>query len=92
MVLSDHLNVEYLLTLRLWQEDVGGGRKEWRCRVRSESSGEVRYFSDWQGLVGYLQELLPISSPEAQRNPETGNAFTEGRSGAEGMSGVPTVE
>jgi hypothetical protein len=44
--------------VRLWCEDLGQGRKEWRGRVQNVSSGEVRCFRDWQTLVACIQDML----------------------------------
>jgi hypothetical protein len=57
-----------LFSVRLWSEDLGDGRREWRDQVCHASSGETRYFRDWPVLVAFLQEILPhsamISSPK----------------------------
>jgi hypothetical protein len=47
-----------LFTLRVWREDLGGGRSEWRGKVQHTQSGEARYFRDWSGLVACLQEII----------------------------------
>jgi hypothetical protein len=48
-----------LFTLRVWREDLGEGRVEWRGKVQHVMSGETRYFRDWQTLVAFIQETLP---------------------------------
>jgi len=45
-----------LFTVRLWREDQGEGRVEWRGKVRHVLSGQTRYFRDWQVLLAFLQE------------------------------------
>ena len=48
-----------LFTLRLWPEALGGGVNEWRGQVRHVTSGETRYFRDWEVLVDFMQASLP---------------------------------
>ncbi len=52
--------------VRLWCEDMGQGRREWRSMAQDVSSGEVRFFRDWQKLVAWIQERLPGGREEAQ--------------------------
>ena len=47
-----------LFLLRVWCEDLGQGRCEWRGRVQHIGSGEVRYFRDWPPLIACLQEMV----------------------------------
>jgi hypothetical protein len=47
-----------LFMLRLWLEDLGGGRTDWRGKVQHVSSGEARYFRDWTTLEAFLENLL----------------------------------
>ncbi len=65
MVADNRFDAEYLLTLWLWQEEISGGKLEWRGRIRSEASGEVRFFCNWGGLIAYLREMLPVLSTTA---------------------------
>ncbi len=59
LVQSDHEPVHaQLFTLRMWREDLGEGRSEWRGKVQHVTSGEARYFRDWPGLIDCLQEIL----------------------------------
>lgn len=44
--------------LRVWLEDLGDGKTEWRGQVKHVMSGEVRYFRDWSNLIALLQEML----------------------------------
>ncbi len=53
----------HLFTLRVWEEELGGGRSELRGKVQDIASGEAGYFRDWPGLVALMQRL--IRSPEA---------------------------
>ncbi len=47
-----------LFTVRLWREDLGDGRSEWRGQVQHALSRETRYFRDWQTLAAFLAEQL----------------------------------
>jgi hypothetical protein len=47
-----------LFTVRVWLEDLGDGRSEWRGKVQHVLSGEVRYFRDWATLIAALQEMF----------------------------------
>ncbi len=47
-----------LFSVRVWREDLGNGRFEWRGKVQHVTSGEVRYFRDWPALIACLQEML----------------------------------
>jgi len=44
--------------VRVWQEDLGEGKTEWRGKVQDVASGKARYFRDWQTLITYLQTML----------------------------------
>ncbi len=45
-----------LFTVRVWREDLGGGRVEWRGKVQCVATGEARYFNAWQSLAEFLIE------------------------------------
>jgi len=45
-----------LFNVRVWREDMGAGRIEWRGKVEHVLSGETRYFRDWHVLLDFLQE------------------------------------
>lgn len=45
----------YLFTVRVWPEEVGEGRVEWRGKVQYVSSGETLTFRDWDSLVAFLR-------------------------------------
>ena len=47
-----------LFMLRLWHEDLGEDRNEWRGKVQHVATGEARYFRDWSALIACLQEML----------------------------------
>lgn len=50
--------LSHLFTLRVWEEDLGGGRAEWRGRVQEVTSGETLFFRDWPGLIATLRRLI----------------------------------
>ncbi len=56
----------HLFTVRVWQEELGNGQKEWRGKVQEVHSGEVRYFREWPALVAALLKMLsePDSDPK----------------------------
>ena len=47
-----------LFMLRMWREELGEGRIEWRGKVQHVTSGEAHYFRDWSGLLACLQQIL----------------------------------
>jgi hypothetical protein len=48
-----------LFTVRLWVENLGDGRTEWRGQVQHVISGETRYFREWPTLIAWLVAMLP---------------------------------
>lgn len=48
----------HLLLLRVWPETVGNEQVEWRGRIQSLHSGEVRYFRDSQTLHQALLRMI----------------------------------
>ncbi len=59
-----------LFTVRLWQEELGGGRSEWRGRAQDIVTGTAAYFRDWPGLIAALSRLLEAAdaSPDDPGN------------------------
>ena len=55
----------HLFTVRLWLEDLGDGRAEWRGQVQHVLSGETHYFREWEALLALLRAMLPT----AEANP-----------------------
>jgi hypothetical protein len=56
----------HLFTVRVWEEETGGGQTEWRGKVQLLTSGEVRYFRGWAALVPLLLTMLTESQSDAQ--------------------------
>ena len=52
--------------MRVWQEELGNGQKEWRGKVQEVHSGEVRYFREWPTLVAALLKMLSEPDSEAK--------------------------
>lgn len=48
----------HLFTVRVWKEEVGIDRTEWRGKVQLLTSGDVRYFRAWADLVPLLLTML----------------------------------
>lgn len=48
----------HVFTLRMWPEELGDGRVDWRGKIQHVNSGEVRYFRDWPALEAFLDGLL----------------------------------
>ena len=46
----------HLFTVRVWGEELGAGRVEWRGKVQYALSGEARYFREWAALIAFAQE------------------------------------
>lgn len=52
-----------LFMLRVWPEELGEGRVEWRGKIRQVLSGETVYFHDWAVLMEFLKDTLELSMP-----------------------------
>ena len=57
----------HLFTVRVWEEEIGTHRTEWRGKVQLFTNGEVRYFRQWTRLLPLLLAMLSELDPE----PET---------------------
>ncbi len=55
---KDPTGRSHVFTLRLWLEDLGGSRREWRGRIQNIQAGQAIYFRDWQSMLRFLQENL----------------------------------
>ena len=58
MHINESSHATQLFVLRIWLEEIGNGRSEWRVQLQQVGSGEVRYFRDWQMLIACLVEML----------------------------------
>ncbi len=79
MGIKKHFDQGYLFTVRVWLEDLGDNRTEWRGRIRSEASGEEHYFCNWPGLLEHLLGMLPDLSAGLPRNAEEGGDVSHGK-------------
>ena len=73
-----------LMTVRLWEEDLGGGQAEWRGKVQDVGSGEAAFFRDWSGLVNVVRRLLekPLLRHDDPFGPDSSDT-TEAELGAQ---------
>lgn len=44
----------HFFTIRIWRDELGNGQIEWRGKVLHVTSGDARYFRDWQMLLAFL--------------------------------------
>ena len=56
-----------LFTLRVWLEETGEGRTEWRGKLQRVVDGETLYFREWDALRHFLHEAL--ASPGEGEHP-----------------------
>lgn len=49
-----HGSPSQLFTIRLWAEDLGEGRREYRGQAKHVVSGVIRNFRDWADLEAFL--------------------------------------
>lgn len=47
-----------LFTLRVWVEDVGDDRAEFRGQIKHIPTGEVAYFREWAGMQVFVKKWL----------------------------------
>jgi hypothetical protein len=55
-----HRHRTHLFVMRIWHDELSGGRCEWRGRVEHTISGKGQYFRDWDTLTAFLLEALPV--------------------------------
>jgi hypothetical protein len=55
----------HLFTLRVWLEELGDGRAEWRGQLQHVLSGETRYFREWPTLLALLLAMLPPAAADS---------------------------
>jgi hypothetical protein len=55
----------HLFTVRVWQEELGGGQVEWRGRAQDIGTGAAAYFRDWPGLIRVLTRLVESTETPA---------------------------
>ena len=57
-----------LFIVRIWTEDLGGGRSEWRAFIRHVPGGESRYVRTWDDLQSFIGRF---TEPPEPNNPIT---------------------
>ncbi|MCP4422270.1 MAG: hypothetical protein GY805_37150 [Chloroflexi bacterium] len=50
-----------MFTLRVWVEDVGNGRVEYRGTIKHLLSGETHHFRDWLTLPRHLEAAFALN-------------------------------
>lgn len=63
-----HPPSSHLFTLRIWPEELGDGKIEWRGKAQHVLTGEAIYFRDWPTLVAFVTKRF-----EEGRGEERGN-------------------
>lgn len=48
----------HLFVVRVWLENIGDAKAEWRGDVKQVLSGEVRHFREWITLIEHLKDML----------------------------------
>ena len=76
-----HALRSHLFLLRIWDEDLGDGQKEWRGRIQHTTTGQIEYFRDWQVVPAMLRAMLVQSQVGDQTMPvSTDGSVSEGTS------------
>lgn len=65
---SQHTH-SHLFTLRVWEEEVSAGQREWRGKVQLVTRSEVRYLHHWTALVPLLVAMLSEVTSQVEPNP-----------------------
>jgi hypothetical protein len=48
----------HLFTVRVWREELGAGRSEWRGKVQYVITGEAQHFREWSDLIAFVREQV----------------------------------
>ncbi|MCP4421270.1 MAG: hypothetical protein GY805_32055 [Chloroflexi bacterium] len=56
-----------MFTLRVWVEDVGDGRIEYRGTIKHILTGETHHFRDWAALTQLIKASM-TAAPKIQTN------------------------
>ncbi len=60
------LTSSHLFVVRIWSEQVGENRKEWRGQVEQVLSGKVGYFREWRMLVAFIKNALAALDSDSE--------------------------
>ena len=66
-----------LFLLRVWMEEAGDDRPEWRGKLQHVISGEVRSFHDCATLEAALHEILEMLEPGIDQENTEGGKYHE---------------
>ena len=56
--------ISYLFTVKVWFEDLGDGRSEWRGEVKDVTSDYRHYFRDWGSMLAFFQASCQAFEPD----------------------------
>ena len=59
----------HLFTVRIWREELGDGRIEWRGKVQHALSGEARYFREWTELIAFVRQQVGDQTASSTDGP-----------------------
>ena len=60
----------HLFTVRIWCEELGEGRVEWRGKAQHALSGEARYFREWADLIAFVREQVGDQTASSAEVPK----------------------
>jgi hypothetical protein len=60
---SQAFRSDHLFLLRIWREDMGNDKYEWRAYIQHVLSGEARYIRSWDEIELFLENLEGTNSP-----------------------------
>ena len=66
---GDHRH-SYLFTVRMWPEELGDGRVEWRGQVEHVIGGETAFFRRWSDLNEFMRVRLPDVKASQMSRPD----------------------
>jgi hypothetical protein len=58
------ISQSHIFTVRIWGEDQGEGRTEWRGQAKHVPSGATVYFRSWEALTKFLVDTLERAKNE----------------------------
>ncbi|MCA9955848.1 MAG: hypothetical protein H6657_24370 [Ardenticatenaceae bacterium] len=56
----------HMFTLRVWVEDVGNGRFEYRGTLKHVLTGETHHFRGWPPLIRQLEDVFKLNQPRGK--------------------------
>ena len=61
----------YFFTVRIWPEDMGDGKIEWRGKAQYLPNGMICYFRDWPALLAFLEKRKPQEENSQEDEPDS---------------------